>query len=147
MSDIDILKASKFVVAGIAGTDERAITFELPIKKGDKGLQVLVIRDFLGVSMFDSDVFDDVTKDALRKWQLQHKEDISSVAGLAESPTNPNQAQAGWFSEFGVIRPATFATMMREPGSRAYDPDGELAIPNKLQESAQRVLAYLDTKL
>ena len=138
MSDNDILKASKFIVTGISGGDERAITFELPLKKGDKGVQVLVIRDFLGVGMFDSDVFDDATKDSLRKWQLENKDEISEIAGLVVDPANPNSAETGWFSEFGVIRPATFAVMMRKAGT---DRDRK-----KIQESAQKVLEYLDTK-
>lgn len=141
MSNSEILKASKFVVTGLPGTDERAITFELPLKKGDKGVQVLVIRDFLGVGMFESDVFDDATKDALRKWQLEHKTEISEFAGLIIDEDNSSSADRGWFSEFGVVRPATFMSMMQVPGA-TFDNTGL----KKIQESAQRVLEYLDTK-
>ncbi len=111
-----LLNSKYFIVVDGKG---RSIEFKLPIRKGDKSIQVQVIKRFLGFDPSDGDVFDEKTKKSLLSWQDSKVNDLYDLAlkdlqaDQLPTPVQPamNEELA---ADYGQVGPLSFLIMQRE---------------------------------
>ena len=108
---------------------EQSMMFSTPIRKGDKSVQVLVIKRFLGIEFTDGDYFDEKTKKELKAWQNENIQEIMAngnmLEGLnleeTEGVINGQIDSSVWRTEYGTVGAATIQAMIQgtRPGAGA----------------------------
>ncbi len=60
---------------------QTGLDFTLPYKKGSKGVQVIAIKNFLGMGVNSGDFFDEATKARLKDFQESNMRTILEISG------------------------------------------------------------------
>jgi len=119
---------ASFLIATSESRNAKTMVFDTPYKKGDKGLQILAIKRFLGIDFGAGDFFDERTKKELIKFQNRNRDLIIEIGNLGSSQTEIAGIEIEfvdtdhplWRAEKGQIGDATLKAMvMTKTGQRS----------------------------
>jgi hypothetical protein len=108
------LNAKRFI---LITNDERSIEFNLPIKKNDKSIQVLIIKRFLDLPFGSGDIFDEETKKSLIHWQEMNRAKILSTMSSEDVGNVQVNIDVDFFTnpdferQIGIVDTPTYLTM------------------------------------
>ena len=104
-----ILEARSFI---ILDSKNRSMEFRIPIEFGEKSIQVLAIKRYLGLELSSGDLFDTETKKEIQSFQnLNTNKMTELIEGDLGRPPAGQDILEMIPEEYGLIGPYTFLTM------------------------------------